>query len=524
VADGRTPLKRRLLLLALFVAVALLTRAPFLRVPCLDLDEAAQLLGAQALLRGGTPYLDVADNRSPLLYVWYALGQALLAGLPGVRLLTAALVLPLTAFAASAFYRHDGRGAIAGLLYLVYGAAFLAHDMHSASPEVLMNLPVAAAAVLLREEADARDAWRLAAAGALAGVGVLLRQQAALALPALAFVAWTAPPATDAPRGTGRTLRLAALGLGTGVPLALAWAWFALRGAAGALVFWTVVHNLRYAANPIPAGEALERAASYLAPFLLVTAPLWWAAARSRGRFGSLHRERLALALLACALPAALVGLRFFPHYFVQLYLPLALAAAPWTAAALAPPPSRAGRLTAAWALLALAGFTAANAWLYSGRAHVYQETSPVFRHVAGRLREDPCYGSGPLFVWGFAPQLYLESGLAPASRFVVPQASLTGYVPGNRASRSRTFDARSLVRQEHWDLLLQDLARRPPAFVLDTAPAGLHGWSRYPLGDFPRLAAFVKGGYDAVAIVDGVWVWRRRGCAVSAARPAPSG
>src|SRR5512143_159983 len=102
------------------------------------------MLGAQALLRGGTPYLDVADNRPPLVYVWYALGQALLAGLSGVRLLTAALVLPLTAFAASAFYRHDGRGAIAGLLYLVYGAAFLAHDMHSASPEVLMNLPVAA--------------------------------------------------------------------------------------------------------------------------------------------------------------------------------------------------------------------------------------------------------------------------------------------------------------------------------------------------------------------------------------------
>ncbi|MGE5126266.1 MAG: hypothetical protein ACM3PV_08245 [Betaproteobacteria bacterium] len=520
-------MKRRLLLLALFVAVALLTRAPFLRVPCLDLDEAAQLLGAQALLRGGTPYLDVADNRPPLLYAWYALGQALLgAGLPGVRLLTAALVLPLTAFAASAFYRHDGRGASAGLLYLVYGAAFLAHDMHSASPEVLMTLPVAAAVVLLREEAEARVAWRLAAAGALVGFGVLLRQQAALALPALAFAAWTAPPA-DAPplpRRAGLPLRLVALGLGFSVPLALGWAWFAARGAAGALLFWTLVHNLRYAANPIPAGEALERAASYLAPFLLVTAPLWWAAARSRGRFGSPHRERLVLALLACSLPSAFVGLRFFPHYFVQLYLPLALAAAPWTAEALASPASRAGRLAAAWALVALAGFTAANAWLYSGRAHVYQETAPVFGHVAGRLRQDPCYGSGPLFVWGFAPQLYVESGLSPASRFVVPQASLTGYVPGNRASRAQDFDARSLVREEHWELLMQDLARRPPAFVLDTAPAGLHGWSRYPLRDFPRLAAFVKGGYDAVAIVDGVWVWRRRGCAATAARPAPSG
>jgi hypothetical protein len=49
--------------------------------------------------------------------------------------------------------------------------------------------------------------------------------------------------------------------------------------------------------------------------------------------------------------------------------------------------------------------------------------------------------------------------------------------------------------------------------FVLDTSPAGLHGWDRYPLADFPRLDAFVGSDYRAVAAVDGVWIWRRRGC-----------
>jgi hypothetical protein len=165
------------------------------------------------------------------------------------------------------------------------------------------------------------------------------------------------------------------------------------------------------------------------------------------------------------------------------------------------------------WALATLALATAANAWLYSGRSRVYQETLPVFGEVAARLRRDACYGRGALFVWGFAPQLYLESGLPPASRFVVPQASLSGYVPGNRATRSGGFDERRLVSQAHWDLLMNDLASRRPAFVLDTAPANLHEWGRYPLRDFPRLDGFVRSGYDAVAIVDGVWVWRRRGC-----------
>jgi hypothetical protein len=513
---------RPLALLGVFLALALLTRAPFLTVPFLDLDEAAQLLGGLSLLRGGTPYVDIVDNRPPLLYAWYALAQALLGrGVPGVRLLTAVSVLPLTALAASAFYRHDRRGVVAGILYLVYGAAFLAHDMHSASPEVLMSLPIALAVATLRDEADAARRPRLVLAGAWIGVGVLLRQQAAAALPALAWTAWIAARANgkSAPRvgalsrrAVRPLLALATLAAGCALPPALAWLWFARRGAAGELVFWTIRHNLRYAADPIPAAEAAGRAGAYLVPFLFVTLPLWWASLRSRGRFPSPHAERLALALLASSVPPLFVGLRFFPHYFVQLYLPLALGAAPWVAAVVRRPLGGTGRLFVGWTAAALVTATVVNALLYSGRSRVYQETAPVFRDVAARLRSDSCYGSGPLFVWGFAPQLYVESGLAPASRFVVPQASLAGYVPG-RASRSAAFDERARISDTDWELLMGDLERRPPAFVLDTAPANLHEWGRYPMRAFPRLGRFVKEGYDATAIVDGVWIWRRRGC-----------
>jgi len=507
----RTPLR-----FVLLVVVALLTRAPFLRVPFLDLDEAAALVGSRVLLGGGTLYVDFADNRPPLLYGFYALGQAMFGdGVPGVRLLTALVVLPLTALGASAFFRHDRRGLVAGLLYLVYGAAFLAHDMHAVSPEVLMLLPVAWALVLLRDEPAACHAGRLLSAGVLVGFGFLLRQQAALALPALALVAWRAEQASlELPlRLPSRALRIAALGLGFAVPLGVTGLVFAARGAARELLFWTLVHNLGYAQNPISPREALERAASYLLPFVFVTLPLAWAAARAREAIGSPHRLRLLQGLFVFSLPAAFVGFRFFPHYFVQLYLPLALLAAPWTAEALGPPVSRAGRFALAWALGMLVASTIANGVLYSGRVQVYEETRPVFRDVARRLRADRCYGGGPLFVWGFAPQLYAEAGLAPASRFVVPQASLAGYVPGNRGSRSHGRDRGALVRSDHWDLLMADLARRPPAFVLDTAPAGLHGWACCPMADFPRLDAYVRGSYDAVAIVDGVWVWRRRGC-----------
>jgi hypothetical protein len=514
VTTGDDAVHRGAARLALFVALALLTRAPFLTVPFLDLDEAAALLGSWTLLDGGTLYVDFVDNRPPLLYGLYALGQLLLGrGMLAVRLLTALVVLPLTAFAASAFFRHDRRGLAAGLLYLVYGAAFLAHDMHSVSAEALMLLPLGWAVGLLPGEEEAGRPGRVFGAGLLIGLAVLVRQHAVLWLPALVVVVGIA-------RGSigGRLGRIILLLVGFGAPLAGGLAVFAALGVAHELIYWTLTHNLGYAANPIPRSEALERAVSYLLPFLVVTGPLWWAGWRSRPLFDSRHQRVLVAALVALTLPAVFVGFRFFPHYFIQLYLPLALAAAPWTAGALTPPLSRAARLAVAWPLVVLVGFTVTNTLLYRGAARVYEETLPVFERVATRLREDPCFGKGALFVWGFAPQFYAEAGLPRASRFVVPQASLTGYVPGRRPP-SRDGETRSLIRKEHWDLLMGDLERSRPAFVLDTAPSGLHRWGRYPLEDFPRLDRFVRSGYRAVADVEGVWIWRRRGCKMAGSR-----
>ena len=462
------------------------------------------------------PYVDAADNRPPLLYAFYALAQSSPpGGLPAVRLWVAIAVLPLTAFAASAFFRHDRRGVLAGLLYLVYGAAYLAHDMHSVSPEVLMLLPLAVALALAGETAPVTRG-RLVAQGALVGVAVLVRQQAAVWLPALALAAWEVDSRwlTVNARRVGHVL---ALGLGFLLPLAACYGVFAARGAAKDLVFWTWTHNLEYARNPIAPLEALARAASSLLPFLLATTPLWWAAWRSRPLLGRSWWS-LAAATLG-SLAGAILGFRFFPHYFVPLYLPLAIAAAPATAAILERG-GRAARLALAWPIVLLAGFTAANLVLYYGPFRVYEETRPVFRRVGERLRADACYGEGPLFVWGFAPQIYVEAGLRPASRYVMPQAPVTGYVPGNRASLQGEIETGSLVLSEHRDLLIGDLLRRQPTFVVDTAPSGLHGWGLHPLSEFPRLEAFVRNGYDAVAIVDGVWIWRRRGCAAAAKEP----
>jgi 4-amino-4-deoxy-L-arabinose transferase-like glycosyltransferase len=501
-----------LVLFALFAAVSLLTRWLSLAVDVLDVDEAAHAVGSWELMRGKVLYADFVNNKPPLLYVYYALAQAAFGrGLIAVHLATALLTVPATALAASAFFGHGRRGLIAGLLYLVYGASFLAHDMLASNTEILLLLPSAWAVVLVKDEVRARSGGRLAAAGALLGIAFLLKYQAVAWLPALGLAAAVAPPR---PGWTARAGRLALLAAGFAAPLAATYLWFRAQGAAHALVYWTLWNNARYTANPISLEEAAGRAAASVLPFLVVTAPLWWAARRSRGML-SRHERLLLGGLLAGAAVAVFWGLRFFPHYLVQLYWPLAVAAAPAVETSLLR--GRKGRLFLAWTAAMLLGFTAANAYLYLGGSRVYRERDPVFRRVAERLSRDVCYPGGSLFVWGYAPMFYYYSGLAPASRFVVlPQSRLTGYVSGNLGA-GRDRDA---IVPEHWDWLMADLDRSQATYILDTEPAGIFRWDRYPVRDFPRLLAYLDGNYELIDEVDRVRIHRRRGCA--GFRPEP--
>jgi 4-amino-4-deoxy-L-arabinose transferase-like glycosyltransferase len=493
--------RRTLQRLALFVAVSLLTRGYLLGVPLLDVDEAAHLVGSWQLLDGKLLYTDFADNKPPLLYVTYAAAQLLL----GRGLLAVLAVVPLTALALSAFFRHDRRGLIAGLLWLVSGAAYLAHDMHSVNCELLMVLPAAAALALLRDETEAADPRRAALAGVLLGVASLLKQPALLWLPAPLLALALA-------RRSLRGLIAPALALlaGGALPWLIAWGAFAARGGAEAFLYWNFVHNAAYAANPIAPAEALQKLGSQLLPFLAASAPLWWGLWRGRS---ATYAGALPGLLVLCSLPAVLAGFRLFPHYFVQLLPPLALGAAPYWEPRLRRPLPRDARLALAFTGLLLVGFTAANAWLYRPGSTVYEEASPLYARVAQRLHADRCGAGATLFVWGSAPAFYVAAELPPASRFVVPQASLAGYVPGNRGSARDPGLGRELIRPEHWDLLLGDLERNRATYVLDTSPAALHAWNNYPPRDFPRLEAYLKERYEAIAEVGGVVIHRRRGC-----------
>ncbi len=487
----------------LFALVSLATRGPFLGFAIVNVDEAAHAVGSWELMQGGRLYVDYADHKPPLTYVYYALAQALLGrGMLAVRLLTTLVVLPLTALAASAFYRHDRRGLAAGLLYLLYGAAFLAGDMQAVNGEVLMLLPAAWALVAVRDADAAMRPPHAAAAGVLLAMAALFKPQAALW--GLA-VAWAVGRAAASARA--RSLALFALATGFALPLLSSAGVFWRAGSLDEFLYWNVTHNLVYSGSHIAAADALQRAGRFLLPFLAVTAPLWWSGWRSRPALDS-HQRRLLAATLALSVPAALLGLRFFPHYFIQLYLPLALLAAPHAVDLARRPLSAGARVAFAWTCAVVAGFTAANLFVFT-RTQAIESTRPVFPHVVQRLRADPCFDGARLFVWGFAPEFYYLSRLRPASRFVIPAYTVSGYEPGNPDARG----ADALIRDDHWRLLIDDLQRNRATYVLDTAGSGLHRWRAFPAHRFPPLSALLRREFTLLDTVDGVAVFRRLGC-----------
>jgi hypothetical protein len=508
--------KRWLLLLTSFVLIALATRWLSLVVDVIDLDETCHIVGAWQLMRGGLLYTDFVDNKPPLVYAYYAVTQ-LLAGrsLFAVHLVTAACVIPLTALAVSSCYRHGRVRVVAALMFLLYSAAFIGHDMLATNAEVLMVLPSAWAVVLMRDELRVRDWRRVFAAGLLFGLSGLFKPQAGTWIVAVVVVlVW---------HGTANGRRFegvrsaAVMMAGAFVPVLGALAYFRARDGLGAFVYWMGVNNLSYAENPITFREGAARFASYLVPFVVVTAPLWIAWWRGRSLLRPAYWRVLVSALVIASLPPAFLGFRFYPHYFIQLYVPLALASAPWLERQLRRPVTDAGRFVLAWTAVVAVGFAIANAMLYLGPFHVYRERDPRFRAVAQRVRADPCARGGSMFVWGWAPMIYYLADMPPATRFVVLAPSrLTGYVAGNLAS-NRGEAAEGDVVPQHWDWLMDDLKRRRATFVIDTAPANVFRWGRYPLRRYPRLMRYVQSEFALAGDVGGIRIYRRRACEAAA-------
>lgn len=476
-----------------------------------NLDEGIYATVGRTVLEGGVMYRDAIDHRAPVCHYLTAAVFAV-AGTNNVWAMHAALAAQITATAFAAFLLgRRWRGTVAGVgaaLALVAFATDLSYvgDAYALSTEWCLAFFSAWGAWWFWRNWPDAGFWSPALAGAAYALAFMSKQPGLLELGApLLLLAYL-----------GATRRLTWLqaarvggGLitGFGAVLALIFGYFWVNRALADFYFYGWTYNLVYYGFGVtPAERAL--AALALPNALRLAYPLMLAAV-GLAAVGCLHqltrdrpsadeeRERpAALFLLAWLLLSAAGSAsagRIHPHYYIQSYPALALAAG-WflggvARRALAPDARRAVRVLAVL-VLAAAGWNLVSHPI-RGRARpgfAPDAAIPPATFVAELTRP-----TDRIFVWGLYPDFYVHAGRAPASRYIYTSFQ-TGVQPGRNTTPDEDTSDDSVPGAT--SALVAELARTLPVAFVDSSVGPQRLYEKYPLWRFPALDAFVRTHY----------------------------
>ena len=419
------------LAVSVVIAAAAAIRLRLLDVP-LDRDEGEYAYFGQLLLGGVPPYALAYNLKLPGIYGVYALVLAVFGQTPAAIRIG---LIVVTSATTAVMYLLGAR--LAGPAVGVAAAAiFAALSLNpkllglAAYAEHFALLPVVAGALLLWRVARLRRPVPVLVCGALFGLGLLVRQSAALFVAGGVFYLLVANPEVvadpEAPersrRGSGRAGALFVVG--AVLPLALTCVGLLAAGTFRTFWFWVVSYAPYYQADLSSGWRNLVRTLGAAAPSTSVALTLAAVGVAAVLRDRRRDRRAFVLALTASAVLGTMMGLQFRPHYFL-LALPALALLAGLGLTALAELPAL-GRVLSSVLLAVALGQP-----LYASRAVLFELTpDQVSRAVYGRnpfpesveiaryIREHS-EGGDRIAVVGSEPQIYFYSSRRSATGYI---------------------------------------------------------------------------------------------------------
>jgi hypothetical protein len=412
-------------------------------------EEDLPLAAALRMLHGGVLYRDIWFDKPPLLPAVYLLWGARIG--PVLRVagaLYAFLCCVLAyAFAGWLWSRREGYAAAALIGF------FLTFDTHSAvlplAADLLLLAPHLAAVLLASRR---QFFW----SGMAAGIGFLFNAKGVFVLAACAVFA-----------SPGVMPLLA----GFVVPNIAAAGWLVGTGSLGPYIEQAWRWPAQYAGSPVvadPVWNGVVRTLNWLGfhAVLLIGVAVYWLRGKARDyRF---------IAWAGICSIGVVLGWRFFPRYYFLL-LP-----------ALAIPAARGFTLIRSRAVIALALVTMAVPLVRFGPRYAMLPNSNDLAmdrdsRAASRIALRNAPPGGSLYVWGYRPEMYIYTGLRPATKYLECQA-MTG-VPADRhlisseiVLTSGTHEAREELARSRPDVLIDGLSLYNPALAMDRYPE-LRAW-----------------------------------------------
>lgn len=486
------------------VGLVLLLRIPTLAVPILQQDEAFISMRANEILSGGELYQDIISRKPPLSVYLYALIFSLFgkSNLFPVHFFVIFWVMATVITLYSLTLRFWGRKEAfwAAMIYTVFSHAFLAKDFLSADLEIFMLLPLTLSSYLFLSGGR----WNDFTCGFLVGIAFLFKQQGGIQLPILLLAALFLKDGL-----TVTVQRWFLITTGFFLPILLIAFVLHQRGTLDECVFWCFTSNYFYITQPTTIGFTIKRFFIIHSQIFGAGMIIWifgvWEIVRSIRDFRSTRtitpRTFCTLWFVSTLFPV-LLGFRFFPHYYLQIYPPLGILAGirffEWFSNLRTHPNiSRIKRLLQFGFL-----FTPICFWIvafFPRTIHLEPDYKKIGNYVVeNTLPEDR------IFLWGNFVEVFWYTRRNSATRLYS-----TGFITG--ASGGRPPDIGEPQLPGAVDILFEDFSLHPPELILDFAPAKIRDQQFYPLSRYPLIEQYVRDFYFLETIINDIHVYRRK-------------
>lgn len=493
-------------LVPLFLAAVLLAARwlPSIGHPVWNPDEIIESLAASDMLEGKVIYKDTVTHRAPLqhfifLFLFRLSGPMNMTAVHAVLFLVLIQTLALL-YAAGRAVSSAPAGGWAALLFVCMLSALRHYDSLAFHTEYLLVFFSSAAAFLIFRGVRRESRLSFFAAGTSLGLCFFSKQPGLMEM-----IGMTVPLAAAGMGRTGRPFfRAAVLWLLTGftfVCLCFA-AYFAAKDAWRDFLYYFWHYNTSIYVGAMTWAERLQAAAAFFirpkfrAPSVCMALCLAFSAVRVFFLRKSPDRNQKFFAWFlfswfCFSFGATALGGRNYGHYYIQPLAPAAILGG-IALERLYRLAASSGRLVPAAAKTAVVLFLSlvpVAALVSPARLRAEWNKPPSVFAPAGFYIRDHSSPGDTIFVWGFAPELYLLSERRPASRF-----SQTNFVSGNIPGIARPHAG--LAVPGALERTAAELAENRPVFIADTSPGNLSGYGKFPMEDYPPLRDFLAENY----------------------------
>ncbi|MFH1830361.1 MAG: glycosyltransferase family 39 protein [Pseudomonadota bacterium] len=514
----------------LLIAINLFLRASTLFQIAVEIAEPQWAQFAINMIRGEAPYTTMIGEKPFFLYLYYYVVLSLFGtfNLYAVHAVTILWVSCTAAIVFAIVRQFAGReAALSGAIIFSVLTTLGEFKIISSDGETLMNLPMCISALFILVNLKQRKAWMWLASGFFLGIAGQFRYQAGILLPAIGTYFLIYEPIFCSASGERLGRCLTAIGNTLLISLAYAAVYGAVflylwqAGSWDSYVFWTLQYEFDYIEVGIKTINVLKKGFTRTSLMILVAFVVWFSAVqtvvhsfkRSEKTPDFLKEFTVFVALwFLWSYAAVCTGGRFYSRYFTQIFPPLAVLAA------LSFPPqwfewkkiTRWNIAWKRWALiipaLVLWGLRWFSPWIHDAINEL--DYSP-FQAEVGRYISERSAPDETIYIWGWGNSIYFYAKRYPATRFILSDY-LTGRVPGSETAYNLNFDTTFNIVEGSWEWFMSDLEKDKPVYILDTSPANIHDYIKYPIDKYPLLKRYIDNNYVKQTTLYGIDIYRR--------------